>query len=118
MTGTELPDDACLDSLDVLGVLLGEEGAEGRDHLIQQDNGRGGNYGFRVGNWKLQRHDSKKARNVVVEQQLANVSVPQYQLFDLDADPAEKTNVIEQHAEVADELKARLQALLDAGRSR
>ena len=48
LTGAELTDDACLDSIDVMDALLGKGGAKG-DHLIQQDNGRGGNYGLRVG---------------------------------------------------------------------
>jgi arylsulfatase A-like enzyme len=55
MTGVKLPADACLDSFNVLGALLGEKDAKGREHLIQQDNGQRGNFGFRVGDWKLQR---------------------------------------------------------------
>ena len=66
-----IPKDACLDSLDVMNALLGKKG-RGRSHLVQQDNGRGNNYGYRVGNWKLQRHDSKRKRNVVVTNKLAN----------------------------------------------
>ena len=42
-------------------------GGQSREHLVQQDNGQAGNYGFRAGNWKLVRHDSKKARNMIVE---------------------------------------------------
>ena len=118
MTDTALPEDACLDSLDVMDALLGEAGARGREHLIQQDNGKAGNYGYRVGKWKLQRHSKKSARNVVVETKLANTPVPEFQLFDLDADPAEKNNVIDQHTDIADKLKAELQAHLDAGRTR
>jgi arylsulfatase A len=118
LTKTEMPADACLDSLNVIDALLGKADAKGRDHLIEQDNGKGGNYGYRVGKWKLQRHDKKQARNVKVEGQLANSPVPNYQLFDLYADPAEKKNIIGQHADVADKMKAELQKLLDDGRSR
>jgi len=118
LTETPIPDDACLDSLNVIDALLGKDGATGRRHLIEQDNGKGGNYGYRVGKWKLQRHDKKQARNVVVEGQLTNVPVPNYQLFDLGADPAEQDNVIDQHPEIAEKMKAELQKLLDDGRSR
>ncbi len=117
-TGVDLPEGACLDSFDVMGALLGEKGAKGRAHLIEQDNGRGGNYGFRVGKWKLQRHDSKKARNVVVEKQLENTPAPRYQLFDLSTDPAEKDNVIAQHPDIAERLQKHLAKLIDTGRSR
>ena len=80
MAGIDLPADGVLDSFDVHGALLGESGAKGRDHLVQQDNGKGGNYGFRVGKWKLQRHDSGRARNIVVTNKLANTNVAQYRL--------------------------------------
>ncbi|NNE92917.1 MAG: sulfatase-like hydrolase/transferase [Verrucomicrobiales bacterium] len=116
--GQEIPENAFLDSLDVMGALLGKEGAKGRDHLVQQDNGKGGNYGFRVGDWKLQRHDSKKTRNLVVEKKLDNTPVPQFQLFNLETDPAEKNNVIDANPKIAKDLKARLQKLLDSGRTR
>ena len=111
-------DNDCLDSLDVSDALLGKEGAKGRDHLIQQDNGNNGNYGLRVGNWKLLRHELGKARNLIVEQELANTNVPEYQLFDLDADPAEKNNLYETATEQAEALTKQLQVAIDNGRTR
>ena len=118
MTGAKLKDDACIDSFNVLGALLGEKAAKGRDHLVQQDNGRGNNYGLRVGHWKLQRHDSKQARNVKVEKQLANTKVARYRLFDLAKDPGEEKNVIDEHPEVAKRLIAQLEKVIKDGRSR
>jgi len=116
--GVSLPGGACLDSFDVMGALLGAENASGREHLLQQDNGNRGNYGFRVGDWKLQRHDSKRARNLVVETKLANTTVPRFQLFDLAEDPAEENNLWESHPDVGERLKSRLAQLIEAGRSR
>ncbi len=113
-----LPDDACLDSFNVLGALLGENDAKGRDHLVQQDNGSSGSYGLRVGQWKLHRYDNKTARNVVVETQLANTKAPPFQLFNLSDDPAEKTDVIDENPEVANRLKKQLAAIIEQGRSR
>ncbi|MGB0740505.1 MAG: sulfatase-like hydrolase/transferase, partial [Planctomycetaceae bacterium] len=118
LTGQTLPDDACLDSFDVLGALLGDRDARGRDHLVQQDNGRSGSYGLRVGDWKLQRHDRSSSRNQVVEKQLENTRVPKFQLFNLADDPAEKKNVIDQHPEVAEKLQQQLQKIIADGRSR
>lgn len=54
LVGEKLPDNACLDSVDVLGALLGDPGSKGRDHLLQQDNS-GSYFGLRGGNWKLVR---------------------------------------------------------------
>jgi len=118
LTGTPLPADACLDSFDVSAALLGRPGARGREHLVQQDNGGDGNFGFRVGQWKLVRYDTKSARNLVVEQTLATTKVPQFQLFDLAKDPFETTDVLAQHPEKGEELRGRLAALIAAGRSR
>ena len=118
LVGQPLPDDACLDSLDISGALLAKPGATGRDHLVQQDNGNSGNFGFRVGDWKLVRHDRKQARNLVVEQQLANTKVPQYQLFDLGADPGEKNDVTAARPQLASQLAERLGKLIDDGRTR
>jgi len=118
LAGVGLPDDACLDSFDVKAALLGENNAKGRGHLVQQDNGNRGNFGFLKGKWKLQRHDSKKARNVVVEKQLENTDVSKFRLFDLSKDPGEKNNVIDANPEMAKALKEGLAKLIEAGRSR
>jgi arylsulfatase A-like enzyme len=118
LTGTPLPDDACVDSVDVSGVLLGTPGARGRKELVQQDNGGSGNFGFRAGSWKLVRSDSRFAHNLVVEERLARTPVPPYQLFDLSQDPYESTDVLARHPEKGEELKARLAAIIAAGRSR
>jgi len=116
LAGTKVPDDACLDSFNVLDALLGAENAVGRDHLVQQDNGQGGNYGLRVGNWKLLRHDSKRTKNT--ELKLQNRQVGRYQLFDLETDPSERTNVIEKQHEIAERLKQQLEEIISTGRSR
>ena len=118
LTGETLPKDGCLDSLNVLDALLGKDGAKGRDHLVQQNNGNNGTYALRAGNWKLHRYDRKTARNVTVETQLANTKVPQFQLFNLDDDPSERTNVIKDHPEVASRLKEQLAKIIEQGRSR
>jgi len=118
LTGAKLEDDACLDSIDVMDALLGKRGAKGRDHLVQQDNGRGGNYGLRVGKWKLQRHDSKSARNVVVETKLANTKVNQYRLFDLSKDPGEKNDLYAKNKRIGERMKKQLKEIIAAGRSR
>ncbi|MBT5381026.1 MAG: arylsulfatase, partial [Opitutae bacterium] len=77
-----------------------------------------GNYGYRVGDWKLQRHDSKRKRNIVVTDKLANTPAPRYALFDLSKDVREKKNVAEQNPEVLKRMTEELQKILDDGRSR
>ena len=118
LTGVELPNEACPDSFDIMDALLGKKGAKGRRHLIQQDNGKGGNYGFRAGKWKLQRHDSKRKRNVVVTKKLANSPAPRFALFDLSQDELEENNIANAHPKVLERMKHRLQKIIDSGRSR
>ncbi|MEN9019192.1 MAG: sulfatase-like hydrolase/transferase [Verrucomicrobiaceae bacterium] len=118
LTETPLPQDAYLDSHDVMGALLGEDGGKGREHLIQQDNGRAGNYGYRKGDWKLQRHEKGTARNVVVEAKLANTKVPKHRLFNLAEDPGETRNLIEKHPDIAKKMIEELDAHIKAGRTR
>lgn len=118
LTHQPIPADACLDSWNVLDALLGVTDAQGRDHLIQQNNGNNGTYAIRVGDWKLHRYDRKSAQNVVVERPLQSTPVPQYQLFHLSQDPAEHKNVLQDHPEIAQRLQQQLSDLLEAGRSR
>lgn len=118
LTGAPVPAGAAFDSENVLGALLGEAGAKGRAELVQQDNGSSGNFGFRSGRWKLVRHDSGKARNVVVETRLANTDVPRFQLFDLEKDPGEGTDLLERQPGVAVKLKKRLEAIVGPAAAR
>ena len=118
LTEERLPDDGCLDSFNVLGALLGEQGATGRDHIVQQNNGNNGTWALRVGRWKLHRYDRGTARNIVVEGRLKNTKVPRFQLFDLSRDPAEQTNVIADFPAEAKRLQNQLTAIIDDGRSR
>ena len=116
LTGTKMPKEACLDSINVIDALLGTPQAKGRDHLVQQDNGSGGNYGFRVGNWKLQRHDSRKKKNAKLQRAVA--PAPRLALYNLADDPQERHDVSKQHPEVLEKLAGQLQSIIDAGRSR
>ncbi len=118
LTGAKLPPEAAPDSAQILGALLGAQGANGRSELVQQDNGNGGNYGFRSGKWKLVRHDSRRARNMVVERLLENTKVPRFELFDLENDPGERRDVLENNADVAARLRNKLAAIIAGERSR
>ena len=113
-----LPNDAAVDSFNVLPALLGQPDAAGREHLVQQNNGNGGVYALREGDWKLLRHDNKKTYNLNVKKKLTHTKVPRLQLFNLKDDPAEKNNLMQQEVETGERLKNRLQSIIDSGRSR
>lgn len=117
LTGTPLPDNACLDSLNVLPAVLGEPGAKGRDHLVQQDNG-GANLGLRMGDWKLVRMKTKGATEAKVSRKKRTDTGGPHRLYHLPNDPAELKDVSEQQPEKLKEMTARLDAIIAAGRSR
>jgi arylsulfatase A-like enzyme len=110
LTKQKIAADGCLDSQNVLGALLGETGAKGREHLLQQDNG-GQNLGLRSGDWKLVRNKAgggkQKAKGAVTDK-----------LFDLKTDVAEKNNVAAEHPEEFERLQTLLDKLIADGRSR
>ena len=116
LTGVNLPEEGMLDSFNVLSALLGEKSAEGRDYIVSQDNGLRGNYGLRVGNWKLQRHDSERMYNGNL--QMEAWTVPQYTLFNLTEDIREMNDVYEKFPEVAIRMKNQLQSIIDNGYTR
>jgi arylsulfatase A len=118
LANTSIPDEAFTDSLDVLDALLGETDAEGRDHLVVQDNGNTGSLGLRVDDWKLHQYDKNKSQNVTVEQKLAPVKMPSIQLFNLTDDPSEQNNLVGQNPEVVQRMQARLKEIIAAGRTR
>ena len=115
--GVDLDYDACLDSMDIHEALL-DVSASGRDHLVQQDNGAVGNFGLRVGKWKLLRHDREKAFNLSVNEKLANTPVPKFQLFDLESDPSESSNIADSRPKIASQMKERLAKIIADGRTR
>ncbi|QDT80422.1 Arylsulfatase [Gimesia maris] len=118
LTDQKISSESCRDSFNITGALLGKADSQGRTELVQQNNGNNGTYALRSGDWKLHRYDKKIARNVVVEQQLENTIVPQFQLFHLEDDPAEQTDVAAEHPEVTERLKQRLNQIITSKGSR
>jgi arylsulfatase A len=102
LTGVALPENACLDSFNMLPALLGESGAKGRDHLLQQDN-NGNNLGLRMGDWKLVRMKNKGASKAVVTKKKRVDAGGVHRLYHLPDDAAEQKDV---SAEQPERLKA------------
>lgn len=126
LAGQSIPNNGCLDSLNVIDALLGKEGAVGRKFIVQQAND-GGKLGLREGKWKLVRlrggsEEREEAPAAMAKKpktgRTGGKPSGSDQLFDLVSDPGEKHDL---SAEQPDELK-RMQKLLDKtvadGRSR
>ena len=87
LAGATIPDGACADSENVSGALLGDPEAQGRDALVQQDNGNSGKLGIRAGKWKLHRLPIPKNKRK------EGGPMYEFQMFDLESDPQETKNV-------------------------
>ncbi len=118
LTGQTIAEDQCLDSLNVLGALLGEPGAKGRDHLLQQDNGGSGNFGLRAGEWKLVRRPARGKPQAVVTKRLEAETKGVDALYRLTDDPGETRDVSAERPEVFKRMTDLLDKLISDGRSR
>lgn len=117
LTGQSLAVDACLDSFNVLDALLGKPVAKGRDHLLQQDNGSG-NFGLRVGDWKLVRHEKRGKSQAVVSKDERPLPTAKHSLYKLSDDPGEDMDVAVSHPDEVARLTSQLDQLIKQGRSR
>lgn len=119
--GVPIPDDAFLDSMNVLPALLGEKDAKGRAELVQQDNGNRGennDYGFRSGDWKLLRRTNTFVPQAVISKRPVPPPTALHSLHYLPDDPAEKNDISSEHPEKFAELINRLDEIVAAGRTR
>ena len=108
--GAEVPAGAAEDSFDALGVLTGVPvDALSRDHLVHHSGG--GVFAIRAGRWKLILGRGSGG----FSKWKPPVDAPAGQLYDLVADPGERHNRYDEHADVVARLQARLGEIRDRG---
>jgi arylsulfatase A-like enzyme len=110
LTGGAAPQ--CSDGENVLAALLGES-ATGREVIIEHAQNPQ-TLAIRDAQWKLIERGNGAKRNSSTDTELGND--PQFQLYDLKADPAETTNVAAAHPERVEALRARLATIREKGR--
>jgi arylsulfatase A-like enzyme len=110
LTGQQIAQNACQDSFDLSDALLGKPGATGRDHLLQQDNGSG-NFGLRVGDWKLVKLKQRGKSQAVVSNQESAVPTGQYGLYRLSDDPGESTDVSAANPKIVEKMTVQLEKI-------
>ncbi len=111
LAGVKLPDEAGPDSFNVLPALLGQSDTA-RDHLVEH----AGSLSLRQGRWKVILPSSGARYNKNVNIELGNDRAPQ--LYDLEADPGETTNLAEKEPGKLKELMGLLERIRKDGRSR
>jgi arylsulfatase A len=121
LVGVKVPDDACLDSLNILSALLGEKDGKGRAELLQQDNGTGGtrgSFGLRVGDWKLVRQKKPVAAAATISRNPLKQPKREETLYFLPDDPGEQKDLSTTNPTKTAELVKRLDDILISGRTR
>ena len=120
IAGADLPNDAAEDSVDFLPVLLGKQTEPVRRYTLHQTNLL--ELAIRRGKWKYLDHRGSGG-NRYSREHLKPFVLPDTapgapgQLYDLDSDPGERTNLYYKRPEIVKELKAKLEAFKSSGRS-
>ncbi len=123
IVGADLPSDAAEDSFDILPVLTGGAGAdEVRPFLLQQTD-RQQRFSLRKGKWKYLDHKGSGGNDYNRWKGLDSYILPELdpdtpgQLYDMEADPCEATNLYSKNPKLVRELKFLLDRALYSGRS-
>lgn len=122
ITGTELPQDAAEDSFNMLPAWLGEDKAPIRPYLLEQAFAGQRTLSIRRGPWKYLDHTGSGGNNYD-KGELKPFALPDSapnapgQLYNLEIDPGETTNLYFKNPEIVAELKALLDASKASGRS-
>lgn len=106
LTGANLPDEGFLDSSDVLGALLGEPFARGREVLLQQGN-TDQRIGLRVGRWKM-----------IMERSRKDAEPKRASLYRIDKDPGEQKDLAKEEPEQLEQMQLLLEQIIATGRTR
>lgn len=114
LLGAPLPAHAAEDSVSFLPALSGKPIVSTRAGIVHHSIN--GYFGFRDGKWKLLLSKGSGGWSSPKENEMPEGS-PEAQLYDMEADPGETTNLYASHPEVAKRLLDQLTADIQHGRS-
>ena len=108
-----LPEDSAQDSVSILPALSGQPIVSTRAGVIHHSIS--GHFGYREGKWKLLLARGSGGWSKPNEKQSKNAPIAQ--LYDIQADPGETTNLYESQPEIAAKLLEQLESDVTRGRS-
>ena len=109
-----LPEDAGVDSISNLPVWMNSDAKEIRSDVVHQSID--GSLSIRKGKYKLEMCPGSGGWSFPKPGE-ETADMPQYQLYDLDADISEQNNIINESPEIAKELRKTLVQYILQGRS-
>ena len=115
ITGTRLPDNAAEDSFSLLPALLGESSKATRQSVIHHSIN--GSFALREGAWKLELCAGSGGWSDPRPGSPGEKGLPNTQLYNLESDIAEKTNVQDKNPEVVAKMTTQLEKIVADGRS-
>ncbi len=115
LLGKELPETAAEDSVSFLPVLLGEEGGEPRNSIVSQSIN--GSFAIRDGQWKLLLCPGSGGWSAPRPGADDTSGLPDFQLYDLAADPGEKNNLVAAHPDRVAKMKSVMEEAIARGRT-
>jgi arylsulfatase A-like enzyme len=124
LVGAKLPDNAAEDSFSLLPIFASNDSEPIRPYLLQQAFAGKRDLAIRRGKWKYLAHKGSGGNNYELKPELKRYALPDTapsavgQLFDLESDPGEVTNVALTHPEIVREMDALLRQSIASGRSR
>lgn len=113
--GVTLPDNAGEDSVSILPALLGTDKSPLREFVMHHSIN--GSFAIRQGRWKLELCADSGGQSDPTPGSKEAKSMPDTQLYDLEADLAESKNVYAEHPEVVARMTAALEKIIASGRS-
>ena len=116
LLGVRLPDSAGEDSLSILPLLCGQEMASPRRQALVHQSSNG-SFAIRQDNWKLCLCPDSGGWSFPRPGRGEADGLPRFQLYDLDADPAEKNNLEATHPEIVQRLGSLMRDYIQRGRS-
>jgi arylsulfatase A-like enzyme len=114
IVGEEFPRTSCEDSVSFLPALSGKPIESTREGVIHHSFS--GHFAYRTGKWKLILAKASGGWSSPKENQVPKGS-PKAQLYDLNADPSEQTNLYHRKPEIAKRMLSQLTAEVGRGRS-
>jgi arylsulfatase A-like enzyme len=110
--GFSMPDNVGEDSFSLLPLMQGEDWAVPRAPVVHHSSN--GMFSIREGKWKMVFGSGSGGR----EKPVGKPFEEPYFLFDLESNPSETLNVIDEHPEIAKRLTQKLKTIMQGGRSR